>query len=537
MNALVLKNKKNTYGEIITDFDFDSFKYEYEKNNERSITLKVLKTNQNIDIFENLVNEMILVWDEQMYVIKSTEIEYDGNIVTNTITAKHIFMEFQNHYIQKDLEGESLNDDVSGTSESENDTGEETKPTMTLEQYLDFGFKGNKIGFKYIIKGSFNKRVEVDNLGDKNGMEHLTEGAELFDYIYFADNKTIYIHDRNSFFEMLNTPLIYKYNSGEAKATIKTTNVRTYMQGYGKKKTKAETKNYNPVKPKSLTYSGNFIKDGTWRTEEVGASYTKTLNCKWGNETLEWTLKKMSKGGLLDVYLDGKHLGQYDCYSKTATSEKIVIAQDLTKGEHVFKAVFKGGKENVDYKKSKPCMYVGTEKSTVLNLTAILKGTDIYHAYTEYTSPNIDAFGWSEAPTVFDDNALDEESLLEELKEKITDEPEVELSTNYLGSPEDKKYLKYEDIKENNIIRFINQPMGYNSDLEVVKLTKFHPLLNKPAEVDFNNSPTDLIKVQSKINQNIKRVNNLVKGVSTQQPSTNIPDNYSDIVGVTLLDG
>ena len=30
----------------------------------------------------------------------------------------------------------------------------------------------------------------------------------------------------------------------------------------------------------------------------------------------------MSKGGVLDVYLDDEHIGKYDCYSKTATSEK-----------------------------------------------------------------------------------------------------------------------------------------------------------------------------------------------------------------------
>src|SRR5699024_1891017 len=157
-------------------------------------------------------------------------------------------------------------------------------------------------------------------------------------------------------------------------------------------------------------------KDGTWRTESVGASYTKTVNCKRGNETLEWTLKKMSKGGVLDVDLDGEHGGKYECYSKTATREKIIIAQKLKKGSHTFKAVFRGNKTGVDYKKSEPCMYVGTEKATVLNLTAVLKGLDVYNAYAEYKSPNYEVFGHSEAPTVFDDNALDKEELLQKLK-------------------------------------------------------------------------------------------------------------------------
>lgn len=528
MESLILKNRKNTFGEVLIDFDFGSFKYEYEKNNERSIGFTIYKTSLNGDIFENLLNEMLLAWKGQEYVIKSTSIKYDGAIVSNEVTAKHVFMEFQNHYIQKDLENEEMN--------NEETTDEDSKPTMTLEQYLEFGFKGNKLGFTYEVKGKFTNRVAIDELGNKNGMEYLTEGAELFNYIYFADNKKIYIYDEETFYQMSDIPLIYKYNSSEVQATVTTTDIKTYIQGYGKKKTKAETKNYDPVKPPNISYSGTFIKDGTWRTETVGASYSKEINCKWGNETLEWTLKKMSKGGLLDVYLDNELVGAYECYSKTATSEKIIIARKLTKGKHTFKAVFRGAKNGVDYKQSKPCMYVGTEKSTVLNITAVLKGTDIYHAYAEWPSPNMDAFGFAEAPTVFDDSALDDDELLKKIKAELNDQPTVELSTNYLGSVEDKHYIGNDDIKENNTIRFIHQPLGYNLDLKVVKLTQSHPIVNQPVEVDFSNSPTDIIKIQQGLNRNIKKVNSLVKGGSLGGSSFTMPKLASDSIGSVLVD-
>ncbi|RIL40530.1 peptidase, partial [Staphylococcus gallinarum] len=202
MDALILKNRKGTFGEILTDFDLDSFKYEYEKNNERSISFTIYKTSNNADIFDNVLNEMLLDWKGQTYVIKSTSIKYDGSIVTNEVVAKHIFMEFQNHYIQKDLENEELN--------GEETTGEETKTTMTLEQYLDFGFKGNKLDFSYEIKGDFKDRKPVEELGNKNGMEYITEGADVFDYIYFADNKKIYFYDQSTFYQMSDMPLIYK---------------------------------------------------------------------------------------------------------------------------------------------------------------------------------------------------------------------------------------------------------------------------------------------------------------------------------------
>ena len=528
MRDMVLKNKKGTFGEILVDYDFGSWKLDYEKNGERSIDFTIYKTYINSDLFDALSNEMLVDWKGQEYVIKSTSVKYDGEIVSNEVTAKHIFMEFQNHYIQKDLENEEMNSDE--TSDEEN------KPRMTLEQYLEFGFKGNKLGFAYEIRGKFTDRVAIDELGNKNGMEFLTEGAELFNYIYFADNKKIYIYDEETFYQMADIPLIYKYNSSEVQATVSTMDVRTYIQGYGKKKTKAETKNYKPMKPKDLGYSGTFIKNGTWRTDVKGASYTKTFNCKWGNETLEWTLKKMAKGGLLDVYLDDELVGQYECYSKSATSEKIVIARNLSKGTHTFKAVFKGAKPGIDYKKSKPCMYVGTEKSTVLNLTAVLKGSDVYHAYAEYKSPNIDAFGFSEAPTVFDDNALDKGELLKKIKSELNDQPTVEVSTNYLGSVEEKHYIGHDNIKENNTIRFIHQPLGYNLDLKVVKITAAHPLVNEPVEVDFSNSPTDIIKIQQGISRNIKKVNNLVRGGSLNSGSSfTMPKLASDSIGSVLV--
>lgn len=528
MDVLILKNRKGSFGEILTDFDFVSFKYEYEKNNERSISFTIYKTTSNWDIFESLLNEMILEWQGQDYVIKSTSIKYDGMNIVNEVTAKHIFMEFQNHYIQKDLESEELN--------SEENEEDDSKPTMTLEQYLDFGFKGNKVGFSYEIKGDFDERVPVDELGNQNGMEFLTEGAELFNYIYFANNKTIYIYDEKTFYQMSDLPLIYKYNSSEVQATTTTTDIRTYIQGYGKKKTKTETKNYNPVKPPDLNYSGKFFKEGTWRTQVIGAYYSKELNCKWGNETLTWSLKKLSRGGLLDVYIDGEKIDRYSCYSHTARTESIVIARNLSKGEHTFKAVFVGPDPNVKEYKTAPVMYVGTEKSTTLNLTAVLKGSDLYHAYAEFKSPNADIFGWSEAPTVFDDNVLDEDELLEKLKNELNDEPTVEVSTNYLGSMEDKYYLGNDDIYENSKIRFIHQPLGYNLDLKVVKLTYSHPLVNEPVEVDFSNSPTDIIKIQQNISRNIKRMNNLVKGGSLGGASFSMPRLASDSIGSVLLD-
>lgn len=383
MDALVLKNKKGTFGEILTDFDFGSFQYEYEKNNERSISFTIFKTTQNTDIFENLLNEMLLQWQGQDYVVKSTSIKHDGLIVSNKVEAKHIFMEFQGHNIKKE---EKKNDE------------EDEKRTMKLKDYLDYGFKGNKLGFSYQIKGNFKKEAAVDELGGKNGMEHLTEGADLFGYIYFADNKKITVYDEETFYEMSDLPLIYKYNSSDVTATTTTTDLRTYIEGYGKKK------------------------------------------------------------------------------------------EDTDKDE--------------------------------------------YELHETYKSPNYDVYGHLEASTVYEDNAANKNELLDKMKEELNDEPTVEVSTNHLGEPEHKRYMRNDDIKENHMIHFIHQPLNYNLDLKVVKITKSHPLANQPVEVDFSNSPKDILKIQRDTNRSIKRMNNLARSTMTFKP----PENYSESVGVTIVD-
>jgi len=511
---IIVQDRKGTQGEILTDFDPSSFKYEYEKNNERSITFTAYKTNVNADVFNMLQNEAIVIWKGQQYVIKQTSIKSDNLMLTVEVTAKHIFMEFQNHYILKDLENEEMNSEES----------DEEKPSYTLEEYIRFGFNDNVLGFTYEIIGEFKNRVVIDELGNQNGMEYLTNGAELFDYIYFADNKKIYIYSHDKFYKMSDEVIRYKYNTDEVSATITTTDLKTYIRGYGKKKTSKETKNYSPIKTPQMTFNGNFIKKGTWRTENVGDSFEIDFQCKWGNETLVYNMKKGSVGGVLAIYVDGDWVGNFETFARTATTERIVLRKNLIKGEHTFKAVFRGAIPGMNYKKHIPTGYVGTEKQNILNLTAVLKGEDLYYYNSEYKSPNYSIFGHAEAPTIFDDNVLDKTELTEKLKGEIQDEPTVELSTNYLG---------FEQIHENNIVHFIHEPLGFNTDLKVVKITEPHPLVNEPIDVEFSNAKQDIISIQQKINKRIKQINKPSK--LTISNASSIGLDY-DIVGSVTVD-
>lgn len=518
-------NRVKSYGEVLTDYDWDSFKYEYEKNNERSIVFTAYKTPNNSDIFDMLINENYIIYDGQYYVIKSTSLNYDSMIVTNEIEAKHIFMEFQNHYIDKNIEDEELNADVDE---------EETTPNYTLEQYLEFMFAGNVLGFEYKIVGGSNNRSPVSELGGQNGMEAIVAGAEYFNYIYFADNKTIYFYSPETFYVQSNVPIIYSGNSDEMSANVTTTELKTFIKGYGAKKTKSETKSYSPYKPKDLKYSGKFVKESIWHTTEIGASFSKTFNCKWGNETLSLTRKRGSKGGNVDIYLDNVKVDSFSQYKKTSKTDTIVVATNLEKGEHTFKMVFRGGQSGITYKQN-PQMMVGTEATTVLNLTAVLKGTDVYHVIDEYKSPNYEAFGHMQAPTVFDDKATTKAMLRDSMMETFTDEPTVELSTNYLGEEDDRQYIDNEDIKENSLVRFVHKPLHFNTDLKIVKFTKFHSKLAKPVEVEFSNAKKDIIAIQNQMTMRVKRANSTIASGNWNVDENVQQDFFGDVLGSVFV--
>lgn len=504
--------------ELLLDFAYDTFTYEYERNTTRNISFIAYKTTKNEDVFNMLQNEAFLDYQGQRYVIKDASASYDGLMYTKEITAHHIMYEFQNHFVSKDITTEELNDETSD---------EDVNNIMTLSQYLNTIFRENSLGYTFEIIGNFPDAKVIDELGDKNGIEHLIEGSEIFDYIFFADNKTIYIYDHTTFYNLTEKVVRYRYNNDEVKATVDTKELKTFIKGYGKKKSKSETKNYQPFKPGDLTYSGTFIKEGTWRTENVGTSFSCTVNCKWGNEIIEMTFKKMPKGGNVKIEVDGEVLGIYKGYSRVATTETLLLKKNASKGKHTIKATFMGGISDVDYKNSKPAMYVGTSKSNVINTTAVLKGSEVYHTLAEYKSPNYNTFGHRQAPDIFDDKITDKQDLIERLKGELQDEPKIDLEINYIDR---------EQIDENDAIWFIHEPLEYDTELRVVSLNRKHPLNPEPDEISFSNNKDDIIKIHNRITNQIKNVDKAIQKNAINNiyaPSTGYVE--GPIVGSVLI--
>lgn len=495
MSNLILSNKSETFSEIVTDFKLESFKSEYEKNSNRSLSVSFYKTNKNADIYNMIQNESILTWLNQDYIIKTTNPKSDNVTLTNDVSATHIMYEFQGHYVPK--------------KEKEAEEESESAINMYLKDYLSYIFKDNKQGFTYSVVGSFPSKKLIESLGDKNGIESLNEGAEIFNYIYHADNKHITIYDDVNFYKDRGIDILGGYNTSDSDIKVDTQAQKTFIKGYGKKIPSKEYKNYTAIKTPSIRTTGTIVKSGTWYTEQVNAYYYSNITCKWGNETITWSLKKGSLGGMVRVYFDNEDLGTFNQYSKTTATDTIELTKRVQKGNHTVKVVFLGKTPKVDYGKNKPRMYIGTEKTTMFNSTAVLEGDKQYYAVAEYKSPYYNNSVPKEAPTVYYNNITNEKDLQDKLKKVLEDEPSIELVTTYTGK---------DIINERDEVYFKHKGLDFDTKLKVVSISSSHPSLGLPIEVGFSNKKNDMISIQRQLTRKINSVNNLASSNNFSMP-------------------
>lgn len=502
MNFLVVRDITGLREEILMDIDYSSFSYDYEKNSSRGVKFSVVRTPYNSLTYDYLSNETIILFEGQSYVVKNCIDKTIGDMQTKDITAQHIMFECQNHFVDDEVEGSK---------------------TYSIQEYFDFAFKGNALGYKVFFKGEFPK-VEIENMGKKNGMEFLNEGAESFSAIYFADNKNITIYSEKEFYKQSDVVLRYRYNTEDITVTTDTSNLKTYIKAYGKKKD-TEDKNYNKVQVKALDFVGKFEKTGTFYTEEINANFSTSIDARWANDSLSFRLKKDKQGGLLDVYLDNKKIKTLSCWNAKAKTENLTLVDKVSKGKHSVKFIFVGEDPAHKMEKGKKARgYVGTEDAEIIKMVADVTGNNAYHAIATYASPNMSLYGKRIAASVYDERFTDATKLKEWAKKQITDVPETTLDMSYKGQ---------ERLTEKDTLYFIHTAMEFNTELKMVRLSRPHPFVNESATVGFSNSKKDVLKMQQQINNNLKKAANNLKG--TTQNLSGIQSQLSQLSNNELI--
>ncbi|MCE3416028.1 phage tail protein, partial [Staphylococcus aureus] len=122
--------------------------------------------------------------------------------------------------------------------------------------------------------GDFKRKVPIDELGNKNGLEYCKEAVDLFGCIIYPNDTEIGFYSPETFYQRSEKVIRYQYNTDTVSATVSTLELRTAIKVFGKKYTAEEKKNYNPIRTTDIKYSNGFIKEGTYRTETIGSKAT-----------------------------------------------------------------------------------------------------------------------------------------------------------------------------------------------------------------------------------------------------------------------
>lgn len=104
-----------------------------------------------------------------------------------------------------------------------------------------------------------------------------------------------------------------------------------------------------------------------------------------------------------------------------------------------------------------------------------------------YVSPNASKYKRRKAKPIVDERFHYAQPLQEYLKTKILDVPETSLEITYTGD---------EEILENEQLYLIHEGLGYESMLNLKRMTIYHPYTRKPPKLGFSNKLVDMLTIQ-----------------------------------------
>lgn len=475
---------------------YEGFKVDRQLNDSWSLSFTSYLSDISKPGFDLLQVENIIVYQGQKYVIKEPTFvdEY-----TKEITAQHIAWEFQNHALDAP------------------DDDDQKSVKYTLDQYLSKCFAGNVLGYSYKIHGSFPTITFDSEIGGKNGIEMVKEAVEQFGCIFYPDNRTLHFYDTSSFYKKSEIVLRYLFNTKDVKVSVNTNELRTRIKAYGKKK--STNGKYSISKAPDALLTGNWRKIGTWYAEDptTSTSFSTQVKVDYEGDSVYFNLKQAANGGIVRITFDGKIIGDYSQWAPSSKTKQITIDKSASKGSHTLKVAFlkedpdhkmkvktvkeyetvfdpqTGKKKRVEHKVEKRTpnrLYLAAEKSTVSWAVLNTSGKNKYYAYITYTSPNAEKWGVREANSVSDERFTDNESLTKYAKSQIQDEPETSLELTYTGT---------EEITMRDSVKFIHEPMGYDTELKPITISAPHPSTGEPIAISFSNTKKDIIKIQRRI--------------------------------------
>ena len=225
MTDIIIQNYEKTKKELLVDFNKDSFFENWQENETWEVSFNVTKTDLNSTAFDLVDYESSVIFNAQEFIIKQMTTSAEGQFVSKSVTATHIYYTIQ--------DGRQY-DTVTGT--------------RSISQLLTHVFSAGARGFTWEVVDPNKKflTVEQENFGNANYLKLIEEILSDYDAVVIPDNKRLTFYPRSEYGNKIEEQIRYKFNTDSVKFDIDTYSLKTQIKGFGKKK-EDDTYYFTPI--------------------------------------------------------------------------------------------------------------------------------------------------------------------------------------------------------------------------------------------------------------------------------------------------
>lgn len=452
--------------------------------------------------FEALVGRNLLIVDEkvhkrQKYVIRNFSKTQDGDVLSKSVSATHIYAFLL----------------------SKNRVDEVIQGELTLEKAFTHALKGSKFTFKIMDDAKDIKPVKNEGFGDAFSIELIDTIISNYKIELDVNNYEIYIYKKIG--KKINKTLDTRANINGLTVTISEDNTATRGRGFGKQKEEKDT-----ISESAMGYES---KTGTWSYDDaLKADFTNkpgaTFTFSFTGTGFRFVTLTSKLGGKWEFKIDDDKTKTISVYKdQSPKKETIEIIRGLEHKKHKVIATFKGkDSKNPNTKGKKtaaPIMYL--LRDNVIETYREYKNENEKYVFEPvlFVHPNEQDFLIDGQPTwaepIKDDAVTKAEDMNTLLEEKVNPFPEVTVAIDFEEfEVEELKGLEDELNKGDTLHVIADTPehgITFEDDVRAVSMT-YNPLdLTEKPDVTFTNVQKDMFDLQLEDRRRIRNQERYIK--------------------------
>ncbi|PRS28799.1 MULTISPECIES: phage tail spike protein [Bacillus] len=452
--------------------------------------------------FEALVGRNLLIVDEkvhkrQKYVIRNFSKTQDGDVLSKSVSATHIYAFLL----------------------SKNRVDEVIQGELTLEKAFAHALKGSKFTFKIMDDAKDIKPVKNEGFGDAFSIELIDTIISNYKIELDVNNYEIYIYKKIG--KKINKTLDTRANINGLTVTISEDNTATRGRGFGKQKEEKDT-----ISESAMGYES---KTGTWSYDDaLKADFTNkpgaTFTFSFTGTGFRFVTLTSKLGGKWEFKIDDDKTKTISVYKdQSPKKETIEIIRGLEHKKHKVIATFKGkDSKNPNTKGKKtaaPIMYL--LRDNVIETYREYKNENEKYVFEPvlFVHPNEQDFLIDGQPTwaepIKDDAVTKAEDMNTLLEEKVNPFPEVTVAIDFEEfEVEELKGLEDELNKGDTLHVIADTPehgITFEDDVRAVSMT-YNPLdLTEKPDVTFTNVQKDMFDLQLEDRRRIRNQERYIK--------------------------